>query len=530
MKKLWVVVFFLAGLTAMRSQIDAWIYLHDKPDAEYYLNHPSEMLSKRALDRRMRYGIDLDIRDVPIDSAYYNMIYHSPGIHIKGHSKWLNAIHVQGDSTDIASLLTYTFIDSIVLADKRVLSKVDTNPVVYSSRKLAARRIDYGNDTMAYVMHHAFAVHEAGLTGKNILIAVIDAGFPTADTSRVLRHIYRRDGVIDTYNFPDRTNHVYTRHPHGTMVWSLIGGLEEGELIGTAYEADFCLYISEDVSMEMPVEETYWVMAAERADSVGVDLINTSLGYIDFDNPKYNHTWEELDGKTAFASRGAQIATEKGIHVVVSAGNAGNIPWKKISVPADAKDVIAVGAADAFKNRASFSSTGNTSDGRIKPDVMSWGVRVKTFYAGHYWAVSGTSAAAPIITGFVADMVQHYPFLPPVEMKNYLLQSSDRFHSPDSLYGYGFPDFTLMMKNLDSLKDNQVGALRVYPNPFSNEIKVSGMIAPMEYSLFDINGKMIHNGQLYPVTSWTGLKRGIYLLLIYNERKKRIIKLIKQPE
>jgi len=511
------------------AQTDAWVYLHDKPDAFYFFTHPRQMLSQRALDRRARYGIPLDMRDIPIDETYYSQIKNTPGIFVAGHSKWLNALHVQGDSAAIASLRLFAFVDSIVYANKYVLSRPEQRESIFEKAKTEEiRYTDYGNDTVPYTLHNAFGLHQAGYTGQNVLIAVIDAGFNQADTSAVLQHVYARNGVVDTYNFPDDTSGVYFRHWHGTTVWEVIAGYEEGELVGTAYDADFCLYISEDVYMEMPVEETWWVMAAERADSVGVDVINTSLGYIDFDNHAYDHTWDELDGHTAFASRGAQIATEKGIHVVNSAGNAGHTAWRKISVPADARDVIAVGAVDENGERAFFSSTGNTADGRIKPDVMSWGLGVKTYYNGQYVNLSGTSFSSPLIAGFMADLVQAYPYVPPVEMKEFLLRSSDRYFSPDSLYGYGIPDFSMMMQTLDSAKEIQLQEIRIYPNPFSDNIFVTNLISPLPYALYNINGQLIRRGNLSGMQNFKNLSAGIYILIITDKYHRRIFKLIKQ--
>jgi len=532
MRRILFILSVIFTAAAAHAQLDAWVYFRDKPQADYYLSNPLEMLSQRALDRRARYNIDLDITDVPLDAAYYDSIASSPGITVAGRSKWLNAVHVQGDSTDIAALLGYSFVDSIEFAHKYVLSARPQQTVsVYAHRKtnLALRPAGYGDDTVHYAMHNAYALHDEGFTGNGILIAVLDAGFALADEMEVFARIFERGGVVDTYNFPDDTTDVYLRHYHGTMVWSVMGGYADNELIGTAYDADYCLYISEDVYMEMPVEETYWVMAAERADSVGADVINTSLGYIDFDNPAYNHTWDELDGRTAFASRGAQMASEKGMHVIISAGNAGLSEWRKISVPADPPGVVAVGAVDANGIRASFSSTGNTADGRIKPDVMSWGVNVKAAYGSNYYAVSGTSLAAPIITGFTADMVQAFPSVPPAEMKDMLLMASDRYTHPDSLYGYGIPDFGKMYAQLLDTFTGDLSGLRVYPNPVTDELFIDGWRQTPWFNLWNLDGRLIRSGRLEPELNMQWLDGGMYLLEIRNETDRKVFKILKHP-
>jgi len=524
-----VIVFLLGGLVTANGQSDARVYFNGKPEAEYYLANPRRMLSERALERRLRYGIPLDISDVPVDEDYYRHIASIPGIWIVGHSKWMNAVHVQGDSSVIADLAALPFVERVVFASKTVVAR--GNPLPGEVQKLPQRAVDssfYGDDTVHYAMHHAYFLHEEGFKGKGVLIAVLDAGFPSADTSAAFAYVRDRGGIKDTYNFVDDTSFVFDRHWHGSVVWSVLGGYLPGELVGAAYEADYCLYITEDVWHEVPAEETYWVMAAERADSMGVDVINTSLGYIDFDNPAYNHTWDDLDGETAFASRGAQWAVRKGIHVVVSAGNAGATSWKKISVPADAEDVVSVGAVDAQGERAAFSSTGNTADGRIKPDVMSWGVDVKVYYAGNFYRLSGTSLSAPVIASLMGLMVQKYPYVPPPRMKEFLLRAADRYFQPDSLYGYGIPDFAGMDRLIQRAGNEQLNHIRIYPNPFVDELHVDNLIVPLPYALWNLQGQLISRGWLTGILRWNTLPKGIYLLTIDFESKRRYFKLIKK--
>ncbi len=508
---------------------DAWVFLHDKPDYAYYFSNPLEMLSERALQRRERYGIDLDIRDVPVDEDYLNLIASSSGISVVGKSKWLNALHVQGDVNDMQSLLQFQFVDSIRFANRNIGTLSRAKVVDKFSFVVQQSNATFGNDTVPYVMHRAHVLHEEGFAGKDVLIAVIDAGFISADTSRVLKHVFADGRVVDHYNFPDREPDVFKRHYHGTVVWVRIAGYDEENYRGTAFDAKYCLYISEDVTQEMPVEETYWAMAAERADSVGVDVINTSLGYSVFDRPEYNYTRADMDGETAFVSRAAQIATEKGIHVVVSAGNSGYNSWRIISAPADARDVIAVGAVNAHGDRTGFSSTGNTADGRIKPDVMSWGSGVKTFFMGNFVNLNGTSFSAPVITGFVADLVQAFPLVSPVKMKQILLESSDRFHQPDSLYGFGIPDFSIALDKLNYLSENQLENITFYPNPADDVLMFSNLYTPVDYTVFDVSGKMVRQGKTYGRIDIRFLQPGTYFLLVTDGRKFRLIKWIKKP-
>ncbi|NPA45871.1 MAG: S8 family serine peptidase [Chlorobi bacterium] len=508
---------------------DAWVFFRDKPGAGYYLSHPHAMLSQRALDRRARYGIPLDSTDVPVDEEYTALVAATPGITVMARSKWLNMLHVQGAEADIRALLAFSFVDSIRFANRRLgtVTRPAPKPDKWWRYVLRAPAGDYGNDTVPYAMHHGYDLHAEGYTGRGILIAILDAGFPRADTARIFRHIYQRGGVKDTYNFPDDTAWVYTRHWHGTTVWSVMGGLEDGQLVGTAYNADYCLYISEDTGQEMPVEESWWVMAAERADSVGADVINSSLGYIDFDRSEYDHTRDELGRNIAIVSRGASMAVRKGIRVVISAGNSGSQAWQKVGFPADSPDVIAVGALWADSTRASFSSMGPDALGRIKPDVMSWGARVKVYFSGRYYYLSGTSFASPLMAGFTADMVQAYPFLTPAEYKRFLLASSDRYQHPDTLYGYGIPDFRKMLNMLDSAGRHALEHVRLYPNPAGDYIYINGLPGPFGYRVYNLRGQFLfeaENRRLVPVKYLT---KGIYLIQIRYENKAGWFKFVK---
>ncbi|NPA43048.1 MAG: S8 family serine peptidase [Chlorobi bacterium] len=513
---------FLFSPPPVSGQSSARVYLHDKPHASEYLSDPLRMLSPRALERRRRMGISLDERDVPVYRPYLEEIARVSGIRILGHSKWMNAVHVEGDSTRMASLASLPYVDSVVFDSRLTVRRPSPapEPVVLDSAL-------YGPEPVPYRMHQGFPLHARGLTGRGVLVALLDAGYTSADTSRQFAPIFARGGVVDTYNFPDDTTDVFTRHLHGTAVWSMAGGYLPGKWVGPAYEADYCLYISEDVTLEMPVEETWWVMAAERADSTGADVINSSLGYTEFDNSAYNHIPQDLDGRTAFASRGAQIATEKGIHVVVAAGNLGATSWQKISVPADAEDVIAVGAVNAEGERAPFSSTGPTADGRIKPDVMSWGVGVRVYLFGRPFRLNGTSLAAPVIAGFTADMVQAYPRMTPRRMKGYLLRASDRYYRPDTLYGYGIPSFARMRVLIEKDKENQLARFRLYPNPSNGTLRIDGLITPISYTLWDLSGKLVSQGKLDHEILLPWLRAGIYILRAEDGEQMRYFKLIK---
>ena len=279
--------------------------------------------------------------------------------------------------------------------------------------------------------------------------------------------------------------------------------------------------MSEDVSQEMPIEETYWAEAAERADSLGVDVINTSLGYQTYDRPEYNYTMADLDGQTSFISRAADIAVSRGINVVIAAGNSGNSPWPKIGMPADATNVITVGAVDSTGLKAGFSSIGPTADGRIKPDVMAQGVNCMVYWNGQVQGGSGTSFASPITAGMVACMVQAFPNKTPAQIKQDLLSISDRYNNPDNDYGYGIPDFS--QYNLNKIKTLEQKKTLVYPNPASGFLFIKSKNIT-DYQIFTFDGRVILSGKSQQnKIDVSNLPNGIYFFKSGDNIQKLII-------
>jgi len=491
MKKL-LFVFIIAFMNSVTAQVqeDAWIFLNDKPLANNYLNNPLSMLSQRALDRRTRLNIVLDYKDVPIDVNYLNQIKTANGITYLSHSKWLNAIHVQGSENDIRSLLNFNFVDYIEFANKNIGIVNRPQPVEINNdnSNIPFSNYDYGNGYEQIHMLNGELMHQQNYTGDNVLLAVIDAGFIDVDTDSFFQNI----SIVDVYNFVSNNQNVYQYSSHGTAVLSTIASNNPGQLVGTAPDIEVALYVSEDVSQEMPIEETFWARAAERADSLGVDVINTSLGYKTFDNSNYNYTINDLDGNTSFISRAANIAVSRGISVVVSAGNSGNSLWASIGMPADAEGVITVGAVDVNRTKAGFSSIGPTADGRIKPDVMALGLNASVYYNGVLTTSSGTSFSSPIIAGMVACMIQAYPNKTPAQIKQDLISISDRYANPDNEYGYGIPDFS-QYQITNIAPDDEIEVVNFYPNPVENYIYTT---KNTDYKIFTTDGKLVLSGKI----------------------------------
>jgi hypothetical protein len=481
MKKL-VLFLFLVSSFACFSQEDAWVYFKDKPNATNLLASPLSILTQRALDRRTAQGIALDVQDVPIHQDYIDAVIASNGITVKAKSKWLNCLHVRGSQTDIRGLKSLSFVAKIDFVDKNLNNLVGKKssklkPRSANKQMEASTIFNYGDSFNQIQMINGHLLHQANYTGSGKIIAVLDAGFPQVNTASAFERLRTNNQILGSYNFVTKSTSVYEGNSHGTSVLGFIGGFVDGQLVGTAPDAKYYLYTTEDVGSENPVEESNWVEAAEEADRVGADIITSSLGYFDYDNGAYSHTYEDMKGDFAFASRGANIAFSKGIVVLASAGNSGQSSDPYIAIPAEAKNVIAVGAVQANRNYASFSSIGPSFDGRVKPDVTAQGLNPYTFDNGTINnSGSGTSYSCPILAGMVACLWQALPNKTAIEIKELILQSSDNFSEPAirsrPQYGFGIPDFDLALtKGLSVAHFSKIDFL-LFPNPTDDFVSV----------------------------------------------------------
>jgi len=481
MKKLFLSLTFLISITCY-SQEDAWVYFRDKPNAQYYFDNPLQMLSQRALDRRTNQNIPLDIKDIPIHQPYVDQIESSIGIVVKATSKWFNAVHVRGSVTDIGNLTALTFVDHIQFADRSINIAGKTNRI---SRPESINRVNkildtnitfsYGNSGNQIQMLNAHLLHQQDFTGTGKIIAVMDAGFPSVDVAPAFQRLRDNNQILGGYNFVDRNTNIYTRNSHGFLVLSTMGGYQASQIVGTAPDSNYYLFITEDANTENPIEESNWVEAAEVADSLGVDVINTSLGYFQYDNPNYSYTYEDMNGTTSFISKGADIAFSRGMICVASAGNSGAGADPHIAVPAEGIKTFAVGAVKSDETYAAFSSIGTSFDGRIKPDVMAQGqsVAVATV-AGTVGTASGTSFSGPIMAGSIASLWQAIPWATNQQVLDFVKQSADRFTNPNEQFGYGIPDFQLALNSaLLSVNNTSKSRFLVFPNPVKNYISIS---------------------------------------------------------
>jgi serine protease AprX len=541
MKKILLFLFAISFFNTIAQTEDAWVYLKDKPNSATFLQNPLQMLSQRSLDRRTIQNISLDLKDVPIDVTYYNQLKNNVNITILGKSKWLNAVHIQGVESAIKALLnTYSFIESIEFADRSLnpnAKNIGKKIIAVHQNKFSETSTDfnYGNAENQIKMLRGDFLHQQNFTGKGMQIAIIDAGFPNVNSLDAFQRIRDNNQILGGYNFADRNTEFYTRNNHGTHVLSTIAGYLENQFTGTAPDAKFYLFISEIAETETVLEETLWVEAAERADSLGVNVINTSLGYTTFDNPNYSHTYADMDGKTTFISRGAEIGSSRGMILVNAAGNEGNDAWKYIGAPADADAVFSIGAVNSAGNIASFSSFGPTSDQRIKPDVLAQGVSsaIINYSSGNVSTSNGTSFSSPIMAGVVACFWQSFPNKTNLEIMDLIRKSADRFNNPTNQYGYGIPDFEAAYHQVLTLDNFKNASIKIFPNPLKDtfSMSVDGYAAEsLSIQIYNILGQLVfENFKLVSKTiDSKNLKNGIYILKIQYENQQKTVKLIKK--
>jgi hypothetical protein len=535
MGKMLLFFLMLSGFCA-QSQEDAWVYFNAKANAQSYFDNPLTMLSQRALDRRTNQNIPLDFKDVPINQAYVDAVDAAEDVAVMAKSKWMNAVHVRGTVEAINSLAILPFVGHVDFADNSLdnSAKMAAHKQLHPVNKTMETQADfpYGNSANQIQMLNGHLLHQQNFTGSGKIIAVLDAGFPEVNVVQPFARLRDNNQILGGYNFVDRNDDYYTGYSHGTMVLSTMGGYTENQLVGTAPDASYYLFITEDIDSENPVEESFWVEAAEIADSLGVDVINSSLGYFAYDNPAYSYTYADMNGTTAFASRGADIAFSRGMVVVVSAGNSGGTADPHIGVPGDAVNVLTVGAVKADESYASFSSIGPSADGRVKPDVMAQGQSaVLSDTLGNITTNSGTSFSGPIMAGMVASFWQALPMLTNIQVVQFIKQSADLYSNPTVQEGYGIPDFQLALNAaLLSVQQNTETKFLVWPNPMRDKIFVSGFSAEAEVKLFNSLGQClstqkitVENNAVY----FENLQSGIYFYKIVSGNKTQSGKLIK---
>jgi len=551
MKNLLTLLIFFALLGEGIAQIASDRYLiefTDKDNAPYLITNPEVFLSQRAIDRRTRYSIPVTEQDFPVNPQYIQQVV-ALGVKYIQQTKWLNAIVIK--TTDVSKLeqiLALPFVKKVV-KNKELPAKAEESVYEVTTKKAGYNTnsfYDYGQAFSQISMVGGIILHDQGFLGQGMAIAVLDGGFTGANFMTAFDSLRANNQIKGTLNMVGGGTYVYQGTSHGSNVLSILASNLPGVMVGTAPKADYFLLRTEDTNGESLIEEYNWVSGAEYADSAGADIISTSLSYTISSDPLVPLTFMQLDGKTAPITKGAEIASSKGILVIASAGNNGqNQSWLHVGFPADGDSVFAIGAVDAHGIRANFSSPGPTFDDRIKPDIMAMGEGTTLMKPdGTVGAGDGTSFSSPVIAGLTACLWQAHPDLTNMEILSAIRKSSTQYFTSDNLMGYGIPDFSEAIKILGVInKPFNDGYATVFPNPFTDEITVNHLpVAADKVSIIisDLTGNKAIGLENIPLTAQgfsvkklAFLPDGFYLLKITSPEGifvKKILKINNQHQ
>jgi serine protease AprX len=438
-----LILLLLILLQSSYAQQKYFIYFTDKGTETEVLTKNSplyksalDQLSEKAIERRKKVMDNelIGYEDIPVRTDYIAVL-ESRGIQIVNILKWFNAVSVYIPEEKMDELNSYKFIKKI---EPVRTFKTRKPEITTSLSKSMLDSANYGTSYTQLRLSGIPPVHSRGITGRGALLGVLDTGFKW----KTHESLSRAD-VLAEYDFifndditENQTGDAASQHNHGTIVFSVISGFKDSVQVGAAYDAQFLLAKTEDIRSETRVEEDNYAAALEWMENYGVDITTSSLGYSDFDD--FTYTYEDMDGKTTIVTRAAELAFQRGVLTITSAGNEGNRPWFYITAPADGVNTIAVGAVDRSNNIVSFSSRGPSADGRIKPDIVALGSSVfGATPSGEYGTSSGTSLAAPIAAGAAALLLSAHPHLSNVQMRDIILNTSDNSGTPDNIRGYG---------------------------------------------------------------------------------------------
>ena len=517
--------------------------------SNYSLQSPQNYLSARAIARRNRQGIAIDSLDLPVVPFYLDSIKKA-GLQIVGITKWLNGVIVNAnDSVALNHLQQMWFVKNFVQVKDAAKSAANISKFGQENFLEKASSIISATDISGYAatqieMLHGEVLHQQGFTGEGMQIAILDGGFTNVNKNLAFQNLWHENRMLGFYDFVHQQDSVFTNAAHGSNVLSLMAGNYPNTFMGTASSASFYLFETENDDSEYPVEEYFWSVGAEKADSLGVDLFNTSLGYTQFDNSKFNHTNADMDGKTTPAAKAASIAGSRGILICIAAGNEGSANWHFISTPADANNILTVGSVNSNREHSIFSSWGPSADGRIKPDVCTMGekaVVINTSNELNYG--SGTSYASPILCGMVACLWQKYPNKTAAEIRDAVRQSAHLFQNPNGAMGYGIPDFRiadmLLSGKSNALLQTSVSPF-LFPNPSMNVVSFyfySNANQQAYAELFDVSGKKIMDTYFntyqntFDSFQWNEvnqLERGVYFIQLQINQAHITLKFVKQ--
>jgi len=545
-KRFLLIIFCLISLSdvALFAQNEPkssyWVQLKGKNGTPFQIAHPEDFLSQRAIDRRNRQHIAIDETDLPVSPVYLDTLKNR-GLEIFHTSKWLNGVTVRtADTALIRKIAALPFVVSVQFTRPANVLKSGKSKFQEEEMNTVYNPVNYGSAIYQLTQLNGQYLHRQGYRGKGIQIADLDAGFWHVNVIAAFDSLRATNRILGTRDFVDPHADIYEAHTHGMSVLSCMGGNLPGNLIGTAPDASFYLFRTEEDPTENLIEEDNWVAGAELADSLGADIINSSLGYYTFDDPQMNHTYSDMNGHKTRITQGANMAFKKGILVFNSAGNAGGTPWEHIIAPSDGENVIAVGAVDKTGIRAPFSSLGPAFGGAIKPNVaaVGWSTYLVTS-SGVLGYSSGTSFSSPVLAGMGACLLQANPYANASQIKMAIEQSASQYNSPDSLLGYGIPDFE---KADQYLKLNSVQNLKtesnwmVSPNPFSDHIVIQKINQDSgndcTISICNLQGVCLwqsgfETSETIRLKNLAGLPNGLLILNIRSGGKNERVKLMK---
>lgn len=539
MKRIFTIILSFCIANAIAQDIYFIGFTH-KEGTPYSIEEPSQFLTQRAIERRARQSIPIDSYDLPVNPEYISTVKSSGG-DVLYALNWFNGVVAKVPSPSILNnIQNLEFVNEV----KRIYNQNAKATSIYFEETVQVSApkgtnnndyFDYGQADRQIRMLNGHVLHNNGFRGEGMLIAVIDAGFKNADIISGFDHLWNEDRIAFTYDVANPNSNLYNEHYHGTVVLSTMGTHLPGQHVGTAPKAHYALIRSENASFEQQIEEYNWVYAAQLADSIGADVINSSLGYSRFDDDTQNYTYQDMDGQTTAVTQGANFAASRGVLVVNSVGNEGYSYWEKLTAPSDSPHVIAVGAVDEYGELAYFSSHGPSADGRVKPDVVAMGLNtmVQDEY-GIIGGISGTSLSSPILAGLAACLWQANPGKTAAQIHQLINQSADLYDTPNNLYGYGLPDFSIIPTGTEQIA--RLPNLRTYPNPTAGRINIvlpQSESTNLTLSVFTIGGsevcrtRIMNSGNHFSTDLLEHLGAGVYFIKVETPSNSYMSKVVK---
>jgi len=524
-----IISMLLLAIGASADRFYFWVELSDKNESAYSLLHPEDFLSDRAIERRFAQNISMDSCDLPVSETYIDKIIGC-GVNYVHQSKWLNGITISTDDSSKINLIRQLhFVRDIELTHDNQFGKSISRQQVITNRDYELlNKFGSVGDTLTVLNYtekqnsliSVDRLMELGFRGKGKRIAVIDTGFPYIDSDSATQY-----NIVGTYNiaYPGTSIYDMTLHNHGSYCLSLMAGNMNTDYtyMGAASEAEYCLMVTEINESESLLEIDHWVRAIEIADSMGVDIVSSSLGYATMDDKSMSLTYDDMNGKVARCSRAANIASKKGMVVCISAGNEAIKPWHYITAPADADGILAVGAVNILGLHCPFSSFGPTSDGRVKPDICAMGSDVGLYNNGKVISGRGTSFAAPQISAGVAALWSAYPNLTSDEIRSMIIENANGFDNPNDSLGYGIANFFDAYTKGQSMK-YELDKYIIYSSNWLTISCVDDTI--FDVRLYDMTGRlmMMSHDMNNHVIDISHLPHGIYIVKIGKESLKII--------